>query len=70
MDEVVGVDIRQGEGPSAPYEVDSWDNQRVGEGTVLDGVGLVHEVAERYREAVHARVVTDMWEVEEGRYSR
>jgi len=70
MDEVVGVDTRQAEGPSAPYEVDSLDNQRVGEGTVLDGVGLVHEVAERYRTAVHARVVTDMREVEERRYSR
>lgn len=68
MDAVVGVDIRQAEGPSAPYEVGSWDNQRVGEGTVLDGVGLVHEVAERYRMAVHAQVVTDMREVEEGRY--
>ena len=70
MDEVVGVDIRQAEGPSVPYEVDSLDNQRVGEDTVLDGVGLVHEVAERYRMAVHARVVTDMREVEERRYSR
>lgn len=67
MDE---VDNRQAEGPSAPCGVDSWDNQTVGEGTVLDGVGLVHEVAERYRETAEARVVTGTREVEEGRHSR
>jgi hypothetical protein len=70
MDEVVDVDNRQAEGPSAPYGVDSWDNQRVGDGTVLDGVGLVHEVAERYRETAQARVVTGTREVEEGRHSK
>ena len=70
MDEEVDVDIRQAEGPSAPYGVDSWDNLRVGEGTVVDGVGLVHEVAERYRETAQAGVVMDTREVEEGRHSR
>jgi len=70
MDEVVDVDNRQAAGPSAPYGVDSWDNQRVGEGTVLDGVGVVREEAERYRETAQARVVTDTREVEEGRHSK
>lgn len=68
MGGVVDVDTLQAEGPSAPYEADSWDNQRVDEGTVLDGAGLVHEVAERYRERVQARVVMDTREVEEGRH--
>jgi hypothetical protein len=69
MGGVVDVDTLQAEGPSAPYEADSWDNQRVDEGTVLDGAGLVREVAERYRERVQARVVMDTREVEEGRHS-
>ena len=69
MGEVVDVNTLQAEGPSAPYEVDSWDNPRVDEGTVSDGVGLVHEVAEQYRERVPARVVMDTRDVEEGRHS-
>jgi hypothetical protein len=68
MDEVVDAGIQQVAGPSAPYG-DSWDNQRVEEGTVVDGAGLVHEVAEQYRERGQAGVVTDRWEAE-GRHSR
>ena len=62
MDEVVDADIQQVEGPSEPCGVDNWDNQRAGEGTVLDGAGLVHEVVERYRETGQVGVVTDTWE--------
>jgi hypothetical protein len=69
MDEVVDVGIQQVEGPSEPYEVDNWDNQRAGESTVPGGAEFVHEVVERYRGTVQAEVVTDMWEAE-GRHSR
>jgi hypothetical protein len=70
VDDVDDVHNQQAEGPSAPYGVDSWYNQRVGEGTELDGVGLVREVVERYRETGQARVVTDTREVEEGTHSK
>jgi hypothetical protein len=69
MDGVVDAGIRQVGDPSGPYGADNWDNQRAGEGTVLDGVGFVHEAAERYREGGQVGVVTDTLEAG-GRYSK
>jgi|SRR6267142_4093505 len=68
MDAVVDAGIQQVEGPSEPYGADNWDNQMAGEGTVVDGAGFVHEVAEQYREAAQVGVVTDTLEAG-GRHS-
>jgi hypothetical protein len=49
MDGVVDVGIPRVEGPSASCEVDSWNSQMEGEGTVLDDAGSARVAVEPYR---------------------
>lgn len=64
---MVDVDIQQAEDPSESNGADSWDNQRVGDGTALDGAESARAGVEQYSET--AEVVTDTWEAED-RHSR